>query len=178
MRSILLALLLSLAATVARAQDTIPLVERTALAGKVALLAPRSFGPMSAELLRVKYPTQRPPTEALSNKDGSINIAFGHTPNAVSPAQIREVHPVLERQIRATYPSARWSRSEVVERGGRSYIVLDFWSPTVDTEVRNIMLATSVDGRFLLVSFNVTRELEAQWGAIGERIMNSIRVVE
>lgn len=178
MRTILLALFLSLTASAARAQDSIPLVERTALAGKVTLLAPEGFGPMSAELLKVKYPTQRPPTEVLSNERGTVNIAFGHTPNAITPAQIRIAYPAIEQQIKSMYPAARWNRSEVVQRGDRAYIVFDFWSPAIDTEVRNIMVATSVDNRFLLVSFNVTKELEPQWGPIGERIMSSVRVVQ
>ncbi|HEX8211585.1 MAG TPA: hypothetical protein VF584_15540 [Longimicrobium sp.] len=126
----------------------------------------------------VKYRRGGRPAEVLSNEPGTINIAFGHSQIAIPPAQIREAYPVMERQIKATYPMARWNRSELVERDGRHYILLDFWAPAADTEIRNIMLGTSVSGRFLLVSFNVTRDLEAEWGAIGERIMNSVRVIE
>jgi len=178
MKTLLLACVLSLAVSAAHAQDATPLVQRTALAGKVSLLIPEDFGPLKPEIMAVKYRQEERPTEVLSNERGTINVAFGHTQSPISPAQIREAYPQMERQIKATYPTARWNRSELVEREGRSYFMLDFWAPAADTETRNIMLGTSVDGRFLLVSFNVTRELEKEWGAIGERIMNSVRVIE
>lgn len=176
-KTILLALLLSVSPAAAHAQDSIALVEHTALGGKVAVMAPAGFTRMTAEAMRAKYPAQRPPTEALTNESGSINVAFNHTQSAMTPAQIPEAFAAVERQIKATYPGSRWNRSEVVRQGGRVFGVLDFWSPALDTEVRNIMVVTSVDGRALIVSFNVTRQLEGEWGPVGERMMNSIRVI-
>lgn len=178
MKAVLFAVLLTFTAATARAQDSIPFVEHTALGGKVALMAPATFGQMTAEAIRVKYPRERPPTEVLSNDRGSVTIALGHTQTALAPADVSQAHAAMERQIKATFPTSRWNRSEVVQRGNRNVGVLDFWSPTPDTEVRNIMVVTSVQGRAMIVSFNVTRELEREWGAIGERIMNSIRVIE
>jgi hypothetical protein len=178
MKSLLLACVLSLFASVSHAQDTLRLVQRTALGGAVTLMAPDGFGPMSPALVQTKYPSERRPTEVLTNPETTINIAFGHSSAALAPAEIRAAHPVIEAQLKATYPTARWNRSEVVKRDGRDYIVFDLWSPALDTEIRNIMLGTSVGGRFLMVSFNVTRDREAEWGPIGERIMDSIRVIE
>jgi hypothetical protein len=132
---------------------------------------------MSPELMRAKYPTQRPPTEVLANAPAIITLAFNHTRQAMAPGQMREAHAALDQQIKASILRARWNRSEVVRRGGQDVAVLDFWSPTVDGEVRNIMVVSSVEGRAMIVSFNVTRELEGEWGAVGERIMNAIRVV-
>lgn len=169
------------ALTVATAQQgTAPaspaLVERTALDGQVTLLTPQDFRPMSEDMLALKYPSVRPPKEVLTNERGSINIAFNHTDNAMRPDQVAAFHPALERMFRNLYPSARWNRSEVVTRDGQACVVLDLWTPAVDTEVRNLMLATSVEGRLLIVSFNVTRELDPEWGPLGVRIMESVRV--
>ena len=178
MKTLLLACLLSLTVSVAQAQDSARLVQRTALGGKVSLLVPADFAPLKPEIMDIKYRQAGRPTEVLSNEPATINIAFGHTQDAITPAQIRLAYPAMEGQLKATYPTARWNRSELFEREGRSYFLLDFWAPALDTETRNIMVGTSVQGRFLLVSFNVTRELEKEWGAIGERIMNSVRVIE
>lgn len=178
MRALLIAGLVALSAVSVRAQAPAELVEHTALGGRVRLLAPAGFGLMREEMIQRKYPTQQRPTEVLSDERGTVNVALGHSQAVVTPQQIPVIHPAMEARIRSTYPSARWNRSEVVERDGRSYVYMDFWSPTADGEVRNIMVATSVDGRLLVVSFNATRELEAEWGPLGERIMGSIRVVE
>jgi hypothetical protein len=167
---------LALFLTTARAQDAPVLVEQTALNGRVTVLVPEGFAPMSAEMMAMKYPSENRPTEVLTNERGSINVVFNHTQTAMRPEQVAKAHSTLEQMFRSFHPSANWNRSEVIQRNGRSSIVLDLWTPAIDTKVRNIILGTSVDGRFLLVGFNVTRELEVEWGAIGERIIDSIRI--
>ena len=160
------------------AQAPGPLEARTALGGRVSLLVPETFGPMSEAVLKLKYPAERRPTEVLSNEQGSVNLAFNHTQNPLQPEQVAEVYPTVAELFRNLYPSARWNRSEVVSRGGRDFIVLDLWTPAVDTEIRNIIVGTSVQDRLLLVSFNVTEELEAEWGGVGERMIASVEVRE
>lgn len=74
------------------------------------------------------------------------------------------------------YPSATWYRNEMIERGKLKFILFDFRTPAIDTEVRNIMLATSLQGRLLLISFNCTKELEGKWLPIGYQIVESIQL--
>ena len=74
------------------------------------------------------------------------------------------------------YPSAEWFRSEIRTINGRQFFLLDLRTPAIDTEVRNILLGTSLDDRFLLMSFNVTKELEKEWLPTGNKIVESITV--
>lgn len=178
MKRLSLVVCLLLISAVSQAQPSVELVERTALNGRVSLLVPSDFSPLSEERLLLKYPSSNRPTEVLSNERGTVNIALNHTGNALAPEEVANAHAAIEQMFKNLYPSARWNRSEVVVREGRSYIVLDLWTPALDTEIRNIITGTSVDGRFLLVSFNVTRELEKTWGSVGTRIKNSIHVHE
>ena len=55
---------------------------------------------------------------------------------------------------------------------------MDLWTTAADTDVRNIMLGTSLEGRLLMITFNATREMEPEFGAIGERMIASLRVRE
>jgi glutamate formiminotransferase len=48
-------------------------------------------------------------------------------------------------------------------------------SDAADTEIENVMVATSVDGRMLVVSFNVTQELAGEWLSVGKEIIKSIK---
>ena len=48
----------------------------------------------------------------------------------------------------------------------------------IATEVRNMMVGTSVQGRLLLISFNVTKEHEAHWLTTAKKILYSIRISE
>lgn len=173
---VMLAVLFAGSTTTLRAQKSISLVERTVMGQRISVLVPNDFMAMSDEMLKLKYPSDRRPTEVLTNEAGSINVAFNHTENPMAPNEVADAHPVLEQMFRNLYPSARWNRSELVRRGGRDFVLFDFWTPAVDTQVRNIMLCTSVQGRFLLAGFNVARELEEVWGPIAERIIDSVRV--
>ena len=161
------------------AADDVPvLAEREMLDGAIALLVPAGFEPMGEEMLGLKYPTANRPTEVLTNAAGSVNLAFNYTSNAVQPEQIEELLPTLKQMMDAAYPEARWNRSEVERREGRPFAVLDLWTPALDTGIRNIMVATSVGGRFLLVSFNATDEMAETWVPLGERMMASVRVLD
>jgi len=163
--------LLALAAVSATATPN--LAKRALLDGKLSLLVPASFKHMSEEMLRVKYPSERRPTTVLTNPEGTVNVAVNHTQNSLRPAQLSEAHAAMDQMFRNMYPSAKWNQSEVVTINGRQFFVLDLRTPAIDTEIRNIMGGTSLDGRFLIITFNCTRELEPEWEAAGRRIIES-----
>lgn len=156
----------------------VTLAERSLLDDRLTLLVPDSFTQMGGEMLRRKYPSERRPTLVLTNPEGSVNVAVNHTQDALQPSQIAEAHASLEQTFRRVYPSAQWNRSEVVSLGGREFFVLDLRTPGMDTEVRNIMAGTSLDGRLLVIAFNCTRELEPEWGEVGRRIVESAKLAE
>ena len=52
---------------------------------------------------------------------------------------------------------------------------LEFLSEAADTKIENLMTATSVDGRMLVVSFNVTEELAGDWLPVGREIIQSLQ---
>lgn len=154
------------------------LKERILLAGRLSVLVPESFFQMSDEMLRLKYPSERRPAIVLTNPEGSVNVAVNHTDNALQPAQLPEAHVAMEQMFRNLHPSAAWNRSEIVSIKGRRFFVLDLVTPAIDTKVRNIMAGTSLEGRFLIVTFNCTRELEPEWGDAGRRIIESVSLAD
>ena len=154
------------------------LVLREFYDGNVTLLLPVSFRPMSEEMLRLKYPNQRRPSIVYTDPTGAVNVALNHTNDRIPKDAVSEAHNVMEQSFRNLYPSATWNRSEVLVKNGRSYFIMDLRTPAIDTEVRNIMFGSSLDGRFLLVSFNCTRELEPYWEPYGQRIIESVTLRE
>jgi hypothetical protein len=158
--------------------SSIQLEGKTFLAGKVSLQLPADFEPMGEEMLKFKYPAERRPTLVYSNKAASVSVALNHTNNRVTPAQLPELHEAMEGMFKRLYPSATWFRSELIVVNGRQWFLLDLRTPAIDTEVRNLMLGTSLNDRLLIVAFNATRELEGTWLATGNRIIQSVRVRE
>lgn len=174
-RTFLIVAFVILAPLNASSQELAP---RTFFDGQLTMLIPVGFEPMSEELLSFKYPHERRPTLVFTNPSGSVNVALNHTQNRMLDDQVPEFHPVMDLMFRRLYPSAEWNRSEAGERNGMRYSTLDLITPAIDTEIRNIMLAVSLDDRLLLVSFNCTRELEAQWAPLGQQIIDSISIAQ
>ncbi len=154
------------------------LSERALLDGHLTLQVPAAFSQMSKEMMSIKYPAERRPTIVLTNPEGSVNVAVNHTKTALQPHQVGEAHAALEKLFRNMYPSAKWYQSEVTSINGRDFFVLDVRTPAMDTEIRNIIGGTTLDSRFLIVTFNCTRELESAWVDIGRRILESASVSE
>ena len=150
--------------------------EKAELGGKVRLLIPKTFQLMSEEMLKIKYPTERRPNIVYTNESGSVNVALNYTKNRMPAGQLAAFHKSMETALKKLHPSAEWFRSEVAKINGREFMVLELRTPAIDTEVRNIMLGTSVDDRLLLISFNVVKELEGEWLPAGNKIVESIHI--
>lgn len=174
-RAILVVSLTIFAAAPASSQE---LALRTFFDGRVTMLIPVAFEPMSEEMLSVKYPSDRRPTLVFTNPSGSVNVAINYTRNRALNEQIPEVHEVVEKGLRRQFPTSQWYSSESGQKAGEHYFRLDLVTPAVDTDIRNIMLGISLDNRVLLISFNCTRETEAQWVSLGQQIIDSVLVEE
>jgi hypothetical protein len=163
--------------TLVLAQTPIELEEKSFLDGRLVLSVPKSFGPMSEDMLKLKYPHERRPTTVLTNERGSVNVALNHTNNRVTAADIPQLKKQMETVFKRLYPSATWFRNELSQIAGRECFLFDFRTPAIDTEVRNIMLGMPLDDRLLLITFNATRALEASWIPVGNRIIKSVKIV-
>ena len=156
--------------------DGIQLTSKSLLDGKLTLLVPKGFQIMDEEMLRIKYPNRNRPTLVYTNEPGSINVAINHTANRITMDQLAEAHQQMERAFRQNFPSAKWYQSGLIEIQGRKWMTLNVQTPALDTKIRNIVAGTSLDDRFLLVTFNVTEELEEKWLKAAEAVIQSIRI--
>lgn len=164
-----------LTSTFAQADE---LQTRTALNGKVTFTTPKSFGPMPKEILELKYPNSRRPTEVLSDSTGGVSLAFNHTQSRILPKQIKNARPSMSKMFHNQYPSAKWIRDETITIKGRTYMIFELITPAMDAQIHNIMYGTSVDNRLLLIAFNTTVEQSGQWLPTGKKIMESILIKE
>ena len=71
----------------------VKLVPKKFLDGRIEMLAPADFGPMSDEMIRTKYPSASRPGEILSDESGAVNLAFTYSPQQVSPDSLLECLP-------------------------------------------------------------------------------------
>lgn len=146
------------------------------LDGKVELLLPSEWAPMTAELIAQKYPGKQRPAEVFSDSTTQVNLAFNHTANKITSLQVVAAQESLKRNLGFQMPNAEWLDDGFVDRGPDTWGTLDFRSQAVDTKIRNSMMVTSLDDRMLIVSFNATAEMEPKWEPVRQAIMDSIRL--
>jgi hypothetical protein len=154
----------------------IALTERSTYNGDVTISVPQDFKVMSDDMLRVKYPNQIPPEIVYTDETGAVNLALSLTPQEISTDQMEEARQLIDKALKDAYPSATWYRSEVFERDGRRFFVLDVMTPAADTQVRNVILGTPFRGQLLVVTFNVSRELMPTWIETGQKMLASLKI--
>ncbi len=146
------------------------------LDGELELLVPAGFLQMDESTIRLKYPNESPPTIVLSNDTASVNVAINQTGTPVAPHQLSQVHQQLDAAIRQSQPEISWKFNGFQTHHGRKWIQLEFRSQAVDTQIYNMIMATSANGKMLVVSFNCTESQSLQWLDVGREIINSCRV--
>ncbi|VXC78927.1 conserved hypothetical protein [Enterobacterales bacterium 8AC] len=138
---------------------------------KVSLNMPTTFSEMGKDVMKVKYPANNRPTQVYTNADTTVNIAFNYTANKIAENQL----DVFSQQMKAMLANFSPKISKV-DVNGQKAVMFDFITPAADTEIHNLMLAMSVDGRLLLTTFNTTKEEAAQWLEVGRESLLSVKV--
>ena len=154
------------------------LKEVLAIDDKLSIGVPKEFGEMGEEMLSIKYPSERRPTLVYTNGQGSVNVAINHTKTHLSSTELNDCYESVDRAFRNLHPSAKWFNSGMVEINDRMCFRLDLRIPALDTEIRNVMIGTELDGRLLIVSVNVIQKLEPEWMSTVEEIISTIRVTK
>jgi hypothetical protein len=57
---------------------------------------------------------------------------------------------------------------------GADFLVFDVTTPAPDGEIRNVMAFASLEGRMLAVSYNCSLARDANCGALGTRLIQSM----
>lgn len=153
------------------------LVKSGVLGGELTILLPDYFGLMSEELVNVKYPSGSRPTEIYSNESGTVSIGFNHTQNQMELEKLPKLLPAFVEQFSNMYPTIKWYKKEVRKIHGVDYVLLEFETPAIDTEIYNLMAITVLDGRMLISTFNCTVGVKSEWKDNASQIINSLQIM-
>ncbi len=152
------------------------LVEVSILGNQAIILMPSDFNLMPEELLQIKYPSNRRPSEVYTNEDGTINLAVNHLPNQISSEQLPQLLPLYVQQFGQVHPQIEWYKKEMVTINGKKFILLEFVTSAVDTKIYNQMLVTEFKGRMFMCSFNCTQSQEEEWRPLANKMMTSLKL--
>lgn len=156
--------------------STVRLEQKSLLNGRLKMLVPFGFALMDEQILAAKYPSGNRPTEVYTDASTKVNIAVNHTQNALQEPQLAAFHQQMDQMFRGQHPGSEWFRSGPVKINDRVWFTLDFRMQAADTKIRNIMMMTSLDNRLLIVSVNVTADLEATWMKPAQQMLDSMMI--
>ena len=165
-------LTLALLIVIGPAAAEVALEARSLLDGKVTVQVPAGFTVMSDEHRKIKYPGANAPSLVLTDASTTVNLALDHKPMAIAPNQIKE----LEAPMRQQFASAKLNASGMRSINGRDFLVFDFDVQLPDGTNHNHLAITSFEGRMLIISYNCMLTRDADCGALGNRVIESIRL--
>ena len=158
-------------------QAQIKLQKRSLLNGRIELLVPDYFKPMTAEVTAVKYPNPaKRPDLVLTDANAEVNIVISVTPQPIQPSQMGQYKDFMIGSLKQTHPDATWLDNGVKTIHGKNIGYFKLISPAVDQKVFVYYFFTNMDGKVLLFTFNCTESLLPKWKDTADAIMASLVV--
>ena len=152
------------------------LEKRRIYTNRVEILVPKGFTNMPAAMVNRKYPSANRPNVIFTDADGTVNVAFNHTTNRVTQAQMEAVKESMVASFKRSFPSAKWRGSGVRVINGRKVGYCELVTPAADQNVYNLLFFTDLDGRLLMCTFNCIEKKLGEWQEPARQIMRSLVV--
>jgi len=152
----------------------VELEKRTLLDNKIEILVPKGWKPMSEDLIKIKYPGSKPPKYVLSDVSGGISLAFNHTDSRATQEQVETYKGFLKKSLESAFEDEEWIEEGIKEINGRKVGLFKLITNTSSGKIYNQMFFTDLDGKLLIISFNVVENKMKDWKTVADEIMNSL----
>ena len=136
--------------------------------------APDGFKPVPADLVAAKW--KEPPAFVVGTERATTTIAVDLKTTAVRPDQVPEMEKAMEGMMPRLMPGLQWIRHDMVTLNGRPWAELEMTTVAHDTGIHNILLATSWQGRMLILNFNSTTGEFPTYEAALRKSIESVRI--
>ena len=137
--------------------------------------APDEFVPLPQEIIDFKWPNKRAPKWAIGNASGATTIAYDIKPANISDARLPDLMNAFKLTFDRAIPGIQWIKREIIELSGKKWIYLEATSSAIDTDIHNILLATSYGSKMLIFNFNSTKKEFPQYES---KLRNSIQTIK
>lgn len=144
--------------------------------GRVSFDVPTGFQQLTPQEVARKYPAATSPMQVYATDLHGVSIAYGATVHALRPDQLAEAKDALANSMSSTRSDLQWVSKDVVTINGTRWVHLEFISQAIDSKIHNHLLATSVDGKMVMITFNATVAKYASYKAALDRTRASLRV--
>lgn len=145
------------------------------LNGQASITLPAGFTRMPDEMLKVKYPQAQRPNEAwyVESENGKVSLAFSQTTQAMSEDQLSTFAGVIKKQFNAFSPKMTDTKVN-----GKKVVRIEMLTPDGNNpdgaKIYNLMQISSMNGKLLIATFNVTEDLQDKYQLSGKTALDSL----
>ena len=141
----------------------------------VSFDAPDGFTALSRDEIAIKFPSTRAPSGVIGNARRTTTIAYELKQDKLTPEQLGEAKQAFEQLFERIIPGLEWKAKTIVQLQGQRWIQLEMTSHAIDTDIHNIMLIASREGRMLIFNFNSTK---SEFPSVENALRASIRSIK
>lgn len=159
---------------------------KTKITENIQLGVPRSFQPMTEDLLSQRYLTARKPIAAYTNDRQMIDLTVNTSNTRWQPSDLPMLKDFYKASLLELYDEVSLSREEIEEINGKNFVVFEFTSivrpeenalnPQQPVRKYTRIQYTVHGGKTLVFNFTCPQALQQQWEATAGEIMQSIQI--
>lgn len=139
---------------------------------------PDEFELLEQELAEMKYPDENRPDRIYSSGDGTVNISFSIKDENMQPQETEAVRDHAWRLLQERYPKSCFPDRQTAEAENCQPAWFDCILPAQDMDIYNLMFFVSVNGKFLLGSFNCPAQDMDGWKDIFLQMLETVRICD
>jgi hypothetical protein len=143
--------------------------------GKVELMVPAEFKPVTVEMMDKKYPGKQPDL-VLSDDNAEVNIVASRTNQLLQSSQMEAYKDFMIASLKKSHPDAQWLDNGVKTINGKRVGYFKMLSNVADQKIFVYYFFTDMDGRALIMTFNCTEKLLPAWKQAADNIVSSLKV--
>ena len=141
--------------------------------GKLQLLVPQTFRPMSEDAIRSRFPSGSKPDAMYESGDGNVFIVVVLLTDPLIPSKVEAAFPAAKRALAATYPDCPTRIETLAVLDGRTWMRFD-----LDGDKRAMIALTSLDGRQLRVETIFLEKPEQKWVDVTRKIWETAVIAD
>ena len=124
---------------------------------QISISIPVEFTELALEDIELKWGGNKTaPKWATGNENMGTTISYSINLFDASEVPLKDVMLGMKQGFDRVVPGIIWENYEVITLNGTDWIILEFTSNTIDTEVHNIMVTTDLGNVMPILNFNST----------------------
>ncbi|MFV0262003.1 MAG: hypothetical protein ACK5JN_06130 [Kluyvera sp.] len=136
---------------------------------KLSIEIPQTLTPMSDEMAKIKYPSENRPQVIYGDERGKASLGITAGRHALPADKLDVAKDATLKMLNNFQPQA-----ESVTVDGHKAWLITFRSQAPDTEILNMLLMTSENEKAVQASFNMTKDLVAQYQDVAKATLLSL----